>query len=1091
MLFIYPIYGQEYHFEHLTNDMGLSQGNVVSITRDYKGFLWIGTENGLCKYDGYSFITYRHNPKDAYSLTNNMIFNVKEDNKKRLWVTTRYGFHLYDRLNDRFIHYKFQGAGRILNNQFISDFYFDSDSTAWIASVLGLMKYDFSNHKIENRLSDFRDVRLIKGMDIHIIKRDSHSNIWVLGNKGCFKVDFQQKRVIAILLKGINGESLQTGASDFYEDREGNYWIATTGQGIFVLNKENKIIRRINTKNGNLINDDLTFIRADMNHNIWIGTNYGLSIISAQKVWHHDYSCLNLTHKFYDSHSILSDILTAFYVDNEGRVWLGSRFGGVDCYDKNIKKFSHLYLQFGSSRSLSHNNATSIVENEKGETFIGTDGGGIDILSKDKSTVTPFSKYVRFGKLTSNKVLALCFDLKGRLFVGMWDGGIDIFDFKLRKKTHLKQGNGPLDISSNSVFCLLADKRGYIWIGTSQEGVNRINPQLTHVIHFPKSGSAVYRNSGLSILQLYEDKSGNIWMAADPGGVDKFDYTTGKMTYLFKRKPTQEATTIFNALCFFEDSKGRFWIGTRGDGILLYNKKKNRFIPRLFNSDVITDDVYGIQEDGKGFLWLSTDRGLSKLSALTIGDAVSYKVKTFDVNDGLQANQFNLWSTFKSKTGYLFFGGVNGVSYFKPDDIVFNENKPEVVFTGFSIFNKEMKPGVKGSPLKCHISECKKIVLNHDQSLFSIEFAAMNFTQPKNNEYRCKLDGFAKTWSYLGTERKVTYTNLDPGTYVFRVVASNNDGLWSDKEATLTIIITPPWWKQIWFKLLALVIILFSISTTWNFRVRKLKKTNEELEKRVELRTLEISEQAKTLEVVNDQLVTSNTTKDRLFSIIAHDLRSPFNGLIGISNYLKEDYSALSDAERLEMISTIEKSSNNLYNLLSNLLHWSMAQQGTLNFSPEKVDLVGVINNAVNVIRGNLDEKHIRLELDIPGIVLKADSNQLEAIIRNLLSNAIKYSQDGGLISIISSEVANDQVEIKVEDHGVGMSSEVKERLFEPDKVISQLGTKNERGTGLGLTIVRDFVALASGTIEVHSTLGEGTTFVIHLPKHSDELKEI
>ncbi len=1089
ILFICPAYGQEYHFEHLTTDMGLSQGNVTDVTRDYKGFLWIATEDGLNKFDGYSFITYRHNPKNPYSLTNNMIFNVREDSKRRLWVTTRYGFHLYDRQNDRFINYKFGGQGVIFNNQLISDFYFDSDSTAWIASIFGLIKYNFSNHKIENRLSGFRDVHLIIGIDIHKIKMDRHSNIWVVGNKGCFKVDFKQKRVIEIVFKGQRKETLHIGATDFYEDRNGNYWIATAGQGAFILDQKNQIINWLTTQNGNLSNNDLTFIRADVDHNIWIGTNVGLNMIPAQRVAKQDYSSVILQHKFYDRYSLLSDIMTSFYEDHEGRIWIGSRFGGVDYYDKQIKKFNHLFMQPGSARSMSHNNTTSIVENEKGEIFIATDGGGIDVLSKDRSKITPFSQYVKFGKLTNNKVLALTFDLKGRLFVGMWDGGIDIFDFKLHKYTHLKEGNGPLDLSSNSVFCLHADKRGNIWIGTSQEGVNRIDSQLTKVIHFPKSVSDLYLNSGLSILQLYEDKAGNIWMAADPSGVNKFDYSTGKMNYFFKRSFTQKENFTLNALSFLEDSKGRFWIGTRGDGIHYFDQKTNKFNPKLINGDTIRGDIYGIQEDEKGFLWLSTNRGLSRLSVSTVGDAISIKAKKFDVEDGLQANQFNLWSSYKTKAGDLFFGGVNGVNYFKPKEIVFNEHRPGVVFTGFSIFNKAMEPGVKGSPLKSNISECKEIILNHEQSLFSIEFVAMNFTQPKNNQYKCKLDGFEDEWRNLGSERKVTYTNLDPGTYVFRVLASNNDELWSDKESTLTIVILPPWWKATWFRLLVLVFLVLLGSFIWRYRINKLEKINQELEKRVKMRTLEIFEQSKELETVNNQLLESNSTKDRLFSIIAHDLRGPFNGLIGISNYLKEEYSELRDSEKLEMISTIEKSSNNLYNLLSNLLHWSMSQQGTLTFSPAKIHLAETIHHAVNAIKGNIEEKHIQLELDILDVEMIADDNQLQAIIRNLLSNAIKFSQEGGLISISCKKMDNDQVEIKVVDNGVGMPDDVRERLFKSNGVKSQPGTKKEQGTGLGLMIVHDFVEIAAGTIEVFSTLGEGTTFVIHFPMHSKDVE--
>ena len=398
ILLAFSAFGQEYHFQHLTSDMGLSQGNVSSLARDNKGFLWIGTENGLNRFDGYSFTTYHHKPGDSFSLSNDWIFHVKIDPQNRLWVTTRNGFHLYDRVNDRFIHYKFPGEAAFLNDLFIYDFLFDATSSVWIYTNTGLIKYNLSTNKIETRLDNFTDSQLLKGLDVKVINWDSKRNIWLVGNGGVFKIDFLLKKVIKVLLHDVHGNVVQIGSRDFYEDRNGNFWIATSGQGLFILDKEYHTIRRVNTKNSNLSNDDLNFIKADSDNNIWIGTNNGLSVLAAKNVKVNDFVFNNLTHKYYDNKSLLSDIVTSFYQEKEGRIMIGSRFGGVDYYDKQIKQFNHLFLQPGSSKSLSHNNSTSIIENKNGEVFIGTDGGGIDVFSKDRKTVTPFSKYVTFGQ---------------------------------------------------------------------------------------------------------------------------------------------------------------------------------------------------------------------------------------------------------------------------------------------------------------------------------------------------------------------------------------------------------------------------------------------------------------------------------------------------------------------------------------------------------------------------------------------------------------------------------------------------------------------------------------------------------------------
>jgi signal transduction histidine kinase len=608
---------------------------------------------------------------------------------------------------------------------------------------------------------------------------------------------------------------------------------------------------------------------------------------------------------------------------------------------------------------------------------------------------------------------------------------------------------------------------------------------------------------------LSEDKNGNLWIGTYRDGVFKYEMRTGKIIQ-FRNDPA-DSTSLSNdrIRSIYEDSKGRLWIGTRLQGLNLFDPSTQKFTRYTMTNGLPSNSIYCILEDNEKNLWLATHNGISKFNP---------DLKTFENYDkdyGLQDNVFVAPAYCKSKRGELIFGGYNGFNVFFPEKI-----KKKVYFAPFVITSIK----TFDQTIYRDLSQPVDIVLPYNKNYLSFSFSLFDYYNPLKIRYKYKMESIDKDWINCGNRHYVSYGNLVPGDYKFSVMAENANGVWNKKSLSVSITICPPWWKTWWFKLTSLAILMISVYITYQLRVDSYQKKQNELLTLVKQRTLEITQandrlidnqahieeqseelrihaeslkkanellindqqiievQARQLQDTNQQLIVLNSTKDRFFSIIAHDLRNPFHTVKGFSEILLNDLENLEPEKVKRFIQLIYNSSTNGSNLLENLLQWSRSQTGRISYDPTHIALTTIVWETINLLEANANQKNIKILQNIDNeIVAFADENMLKTIFRNLISNAIKFTPNNGQI-IIKAIAEESQLEVTIEDTGIGIPKDILPRLFQIETTVTTRGTAHEQGTGLGLILCKEFIEKHHGKIWVESIEDKGSQFKFTLP---------
>ena len=727
------------------------------------------------------------------------------------------------------------------------------------------------------------------------------------------------------------------------------------------------------------------------------------------------------------------------------------------------------------------------------------------------------------NSLSSNAVISVCEDHGGTLWMGTYHGGLArMKDGKF--KAYLPNPDTPNSISDKNIWYVFEDSKQNLWVGTLSNGLDlfdrKTNRFYNYNSHFGDSTSL----SNNSILQIYEDSRQNLYLIGNNGVsmVDLKAYDFSKATppdlkfRNLRHIENKNSLSTNNVYCAREDYQGNLWFGTTGSGLDQLDVKTGKFTNYSTIDGLPGNSITSILEDSLHNLWLATDKGLAKFNPKT------KEVVVFDPKDGLQNMGLKSWA-IQTRDGEMFFGGSDGFNSFYPDQMKQNQNqnKPPVVITLLKIFNNPVEINEtfnKRITLPNAINQTSELVLSHSENFFTFEFIALDFTTPEKNLYAYMMEGFDKEWVFSGAKREANYTNLDPGEYTFRVKASNNDGVWNEQGTSIQVIILPPWWQTWWFRLIMGFTVVFSLTLFYYWRVRQfrnqkilleslvaqktselqrmnsvlikqaeeLNKTNSLLEKRqgqIEEQSEELSAQKESLEKMNEELHALNVTKDKFFSIIAHDIKNPFNAILGFTSLLEENYHEWTDVMKLEIISLVHSSSKNLYQLLENLLQWSRSQRGIIEFNPMKISLNELMQSVVELMKGTAEAKNIELKLTLPEneLSILADRQMLDTILRNLIGNALKFTHTEGKVQL-TAETNCEFVMIQIADTGVGMKDKIKKNLFRIDANHTSPGTQNEVGTGLGLILVKEFVEKQGGQIGVDSIEGKGSTFHFTVP---------
>jgi ligand-binding sensor domain-containing protein len=767
------VYSQDMRFKHITDDDGLISNQVNAILQDSDGFMWFGTNNGLCRFDGYSFLNFFYSPTDSQSLSNNSITSLIEDKNHNIWIGTRDGLNMLNRETYKIkrLAFAFNDKSKSLS---ISSLVMNGDDKLWVGTnYSGLFSFDINNHQIVNYIHLSQNPLSITDNSVNCILEDKERGLFIGTVNGLDLFDPTTSTFKRILpdvdircLKHFNDSSIFVGVI-----AEGNNYYKLTADNI-VEKKELPV----------QFTQKLTLFLLDSDGNQWISIHdNGIIYTDA-----HNHQIRRLLFDKYKPEGINSNTITTFYEDRLGNIWIGTFDAGINVFEKNRKAFIHVKDNF-LTNGLQNNRVRSIYQDSEGDIWIGTKIGGA--LSKFDRKTLSFTHYRHDPKnpfsLSDDLILCITDDRPGYLWVGT-SNGLNLFEKKTGKsKIFLHDPKNPNTINSNIIYALLKDG-DQLFIGNVIRGLDIYNTKQNTVEHYLSSNEpgSISNNR---VRVLYNDSKDNIWIGTE-NGLNLYNKTTKDFTH-FLNDPADTNSLSDNTIqCIHEDGNQNLWIGT-SSGFNLMNRQ-NKTFKRFTTEDGLSgNSICGILNDSKGNLWISTNNGISKFNPET-------KVfKNYNVYDGLQANEFSLYAYCGTKEGEMLFGGNNGFTMFNPEQITDNKIIPEVIITGFKLFNKEVSVGAPESPLKKHITQSKEITLTHNQSVISFEYVALNYSTPEKNQYAYMMEGFdpsADGWNYVGTKREATYTNLDPGDYIFRVKASNNDGLWNKKGTSIKITILPP-----------------------------------------------------------------------------------------------------------------------------------------------------------------------------------------------------------------------------------------------------------------------------------------------------------
>ena len=1065
---------QNLQFEHLTIDNGLSANTIFCFLQDSRGFLWIGTYNGLNRYDGYNFKIFRSSKTDLNTLSDSKIRTLAEDKDGNLWIGTMEGglnkFNIY---TERFTRFQYEPNNpNSISSEHITSLCFEKSGNLWIGTELnGLDYFNMVTSTVYHYQSNSEDVNSLSSNRIKNLYIDENEVLWVGTGKGLNKFKKDENRFIRFKKSdgsGIGGDIINS----IHQDSNSNLWIATEDGGLskYDTKSEEFTIYKHNPRTPTSISENhVSSLIIDSKNTIWLGTqNSGINIFDP------------VTNKFTNckknnsvSNSISDNDVFTIYEDRSGIIWLGTWSTGINKFDKTKKKFQTLRNDPNSTNSIGSNTVYAIHEDSHGFLWVGTAGGGVDKIDMTNNS------YIHYrynpdntNSISSNNVYSICEDKDGNVWVATFDAGINKYNRKANNfKRYQHINNDDTSLGSNTVSLVFCDSYGNLWIGL-KDGLDRLKRGQDEFTHYKHKSSNPKSIKQSLIYSLYEDRARNLWIGTYGSGLMKYNRISDDFTFFEHNAENQNSisSNIIPTIC--EDENGNLWLGTDDAGLDKFDFVNNRVKNFTEESGLPSINVAGILSDNSGNLWISTGNGISKFNI------ESETFLNFNKKDGLQGNDFNTWAYFKSSDGTMYFGGPEGINFFNPGSLGKNSYVPPIVITEFQILHKPVSIGfdtlLGRVVLEKSITVTEILELAHDENIISFEIAALDFHSPEKNQYTYFLEGFDKHWIQTDAlHREITYTNLDPDEYVLRVKGSNNDGIWNEAGLSLKIIVNPPWWSTWWAYILygIFITLIFAGSTKFYLNREKLR-TQLQLE----------HDHAKKLEEV-DKL------KSNFYANISHEFRTPLMLILGP---LEKLVRKLHDEESKKQAGLIRGNANRLLNLINQLLDLSRLEAKKLKLNASRGNIAQFIKRLAKEFQSLADQRDLTLSIIIEKDTIEAyfDKEKMEKIITNVMSNAIKFTPRGGRITVKLVETDHNEIEITVRDSGIGIPHDEVKKIFDRFYQVDSSHTREHEGTGIGLALTKEFVELHRGQILVDSVEDHWTEVKICLPLGSNHLNE-
>lgn len=1032
---------ESFNFKNITIEDGLSQSTVETIYQDSKGYIWIGTNDGLDRYNGYEFKHYKHDKYDKNSIANNYIVDIIEDKNGYIWVSTIGGLSRINPDKDEIKNYYSKEDSGNLSNSNLWQLLCTKDNRLIASTIDGLNVYDEDKDKFTRIL--YKEGEL-PSQYIYSLEEDLYGHIWVGTDNGLVELDKDLN-----IVKSYQDTIGDSDVYNIYDDSKGHIWVCTLDNGLFKINLDDKSVENYTNNNSkfSIPSNNVRDIISDSEGKLWIATDKGLCTFDYERE-----EFITYNKKSYQSNSLIDDEIFCLLKDSSGLIWIGT-YSGISRFNPN-SSFTHFKSDPYDNNSISGNVIHGIYEDDDKTLWIGTNESGVNIINGESIK--------HLNKENSNLVSDLIEDITGfknYIFIGTNEGlSVLVKNDKTVKNYTITNYTTKDGLPSNKIRSLFIDSKGYLWIGTNK-GLAILDTNNNKIIDI----TYILDEMGVSdkfIRDVYEDSKGNYYIGCFlEGGLIKINPNT-KEYKIYKNIENDDSSISNNSIRYInEDLYGNILVGT-SHGINILNLSTDKFNHYTEKDGLINNTIYGILVDKNNGIWMSTNAGISKLST---EDAT---FKNFTITDGLQSNEFNGRSCFKSKDGKMYFGGINGFNVFNPEDIELSTFEPKVIFDNFEISGKNKK-------------DISNMEFKSSENNIKISFFTNNYKNTKITQYYYKLDGLEDEWSMTNSNTLV-FANLGPGDYTLKVKTRTQHGVMSD-ESSVHFTINPPIWRSNYAICIYLILIIISI-------LRYTHKVNT-LDRLVNERTNKLRKEMEKNEQLFKKVLSLEQNKNNYFVNLSHELRTPLNVLSSINQLIKEftKKDNFITPEKLSYyMGIMDRNCSRLLGLINNLIDHTKIENNSYIINKKDEDIVYLVEETVLDMKDYIEEKGLELifDTDVEEKVIRCDKVDIERCIINLVGNAVKFTPEGGLIEVLLQDL-DDKVKIIVKDNGIGISEENQKIIFDRFNQVVDESSEQKGGSGLGLTITKQLITLHNGEIYVESEVGVGSEFIIILPVYS------
>ena len=1032
---------ESFNFKNITIEDGLSQSTVETIYQDSKGYIWIGTNDGLDRYNGYEFKHYKHDKYDKNSIANNYIVDIIEDKNGYIWVSTIGGLSRINPDKDEIKNYYSKEDSGNLSNSNLWQILCTKDNRLIASTIDGLNVYDKNKDKFTRIL--YKEGEL-PSQYIYSLEEDLYGHIWVGTDNGLVELDKDLN-----IVKSYHDTIGDSDVYNVYDDSKGNIWVCTLDNGLFKINLDDKRVENYKNNNSKISipSNNVRDIISDSEGKLWIATDKGLCTFDYERE-----EFITYNKKLYQSNSLIDDEIFCLLKDSSGLIWIGT-YSGISRFNPN-SNFTHFKLDPYEDNSISGNVIHGIYEDDDKTLWIGTNESGVNIINGESIK--------HLNKENSNIVSDLIEDITGfknYIFIGTNEGlSVLVKNDKTAKNYTITNYTTKDGLPSNKIRSLFIDSKGYLWIGTNK-GLAILDTNNNKIIDI----TYILDEMGVSdkfIRAVYEDSKGNYYIGCFlEGGLIKINPNT-KEYKIYKNIENDDSSISNNSIRYInEDLYGNILVGT-SHGINILNLSTDKFNHYTEKDGLINNTIYGILVDKNNGIWMSTNAGISKLST---EDAT---FKNFTITDGLQSNEFNGRACFKSKDGNMYFGGINGFNVFNSQDIELSTFEPKVIFDNFEINGTNKK-------------DISNIKFKSNENNIKINFFTNDYKNTKTTQYYYKLEGLENEWN-MTNSNSLVFVNLGSGDYTLKIKTITQHGVMSD-ESSVHFTINPPIWRSNYAICIYLILIIISI-------LRYMHKVNT-LDRLVNERTNKLRKEMEKNEQLFKKVLSLEQNKNNYFVNLSHELRTPLNVLSSINQLIKEftKKDNFITPEKLSYyMGIMDRNCSRLLSLINNLIDHTKIENNSYIINKKDEDIVYLVEETVLDMKDYIEEKGLELifDTDVEEKVIRCDKVDIERCIINLVGNAVKFTSEGGLIEVLLQDL-DDKVNIIVKDNGIGISEENQKVIFDRFNQVVDESSEQKGGSGLGLTITKQFITLHNGEIYVESEVGVGSEFIIILPVYS------